>query len=257
MRTLAFLWSSILALVSIAVEACEYIDDPRLSSDKMPGLIQELVSGQSISPIKISVGTYLFLGERSRNLLEPHLQMFDVNCAPVGVFEGELMSRAVITFEEFYRTMAQAIYEDRPDIATQLFQQVRVAPITVSEMQSMFRALPYPNTHGVEVRERMQKIFPQFSRKIPRDNELIDPLKDGRPQDYAMFKLFQVFGGELTLDQGCGPYKLNSIFYRSEKLYGKRDFHLVQRAPFLHMMRAMRFSVSKIDELSYNINNCH
>lgn len=260
MRVLISLWVSVLILISITVEACEYGDDPRLSSDKMPELVQQLISGQSVSAIKIRVGTYLFMGEHSRNLLEPHLQMFDVHCAPVGVFKGELMSRAVIPFEEFYRLMAQAIYEDRPDIAKQLFQQVRAAPITIAQMQDMYRALPYPNTHGVEMRERMQKIFPQFEKARPFNNELKDSLKDGRPQDYAMFKLYQVFGGELKFDQGCGPYKLNDSFVRIEKFKreaGEKDITLVHRMPFLHMMNAMGYIAHEIDSLTYHIQDCN
>lgn len=247
-------------LASFVAAACEYADDPRLSHEHLPELIEALVAGQPVPPVRVRVGTYLQMGEKSRKLLEPHLAIFDANCAPVAFFEGELLGRAVIPFEEFYRVMAQAIHTDRPDVAKQLFTNARAAPITVTEMQKLFSMLPYSGSHGLQVRQRMQEVFPQFSRKLPLDKELADPLKDGRPQDYAMFKLFQVFGGKLILDQQCGPYTLDESFYRTERvksLFGEHDVQTVRREPFLHMMRAMGHSVSKVDAISYRIVNCN
>ncbi len=255
MRAQAIFLASLVWLASLAVQACDYVDDPRLSIEQLPALLQALKAGQSVPPVQIRVGTYLQLGERSRKLLDPHLEMFDVNCSPIGAVEGELLGHAVIPFEEFYRVMAQAVHDERPNIAKVLFAQVRAAPITVAEMQAMFSQLPYPSSHGLQARERMQIIFPQFSRALPLDKELTDPLKDGRPQDYAMFKLFQIFGGELLLDQGCGPYPLDKAFYRTEKIPGVFDEQIVRREPFIHMMRAMGYGVSQVDTLSYRIVN--
>lgn len=247
-------------LVSFTAVACEYADDPRLSKEQLPELVQALVAGQPVPPVRIRVGTYLQMGEKSRHLLEPHLAMFDANCAPVGFFEGELLGRAVIPFEEIYRVMAQAIHDDRPNVAKQLFANARAAPISVAQMQKLFSLLPYSGSHGLQVRERMQEVFPQFTRQLPLDKELADPLKDGRPQDYAMFKLFQIFGGRLLLDQQCGPYRLDESFYSTERvkgLLGEHDVQIVRREPFLHMMRAMGHSVSKVDAISYRIINCN
>lgn len=234
-----------LSLVSLAAEACDYVDDPRLSSSQMPGLVQAMAAGETVPPVKIRVGTYLMLGERSRSLLEPHLVMFDVNCSPVGGFEGKLLTNAVIPFEEFYRVMAQAIHDDRPDRAKQLFQQVSVSPITHKEMQKLFGQLPYPGTHGLPVFERMQKIFPQFKKILPLDEELIDPSTDGRAKDYVMLKLFRVFGGELLIDQGCKKLELDKRFYkviRVKSLFmGEHDEYLIRKEPINHMLRAMGF----------------
>lgn len=253
----AVILACLLWLVSFVVHACNYVDDPRLSSEQQAALFKALINGETVSPIRIRIGTYLQLGERSRKLLEPHLEVVDINCSPVGGVDGELLGRAVISFEEFYKVIAQAIKDDRPDIAKQMFTQVRVAPMTVTEVQRMFGQLPYAGSHGVKTRERMQEIFPQFARVLPLDKELIDPLLDGRPQDYSMFKLFQVFGGTLLFDQGCGPYELDKAFYRTEKYKslfgGEGEALIVRREPFLHMMRAMGYKVAKDDTISYRI----
>ena len=240
--------------------ACDYSDDPRLSSDQVPALLKALMAGESVPEIRIRVGTYLQLGEGSRRLLEPHLFMQDSNCDPVSFMDGELLGRAVIPFEEYYRVMAQAIHDDRPQVAKQLFSRVRAAPMSVQEIQELFGQLPYSGTYGLPVRERMQAIFPRFATTLPLDRELADPLDDGRPQDYAMFKLYQVFGGALRLDQGCGPYPLAEQFYRTERvtgLFGERDVLMVRRKPFMHMMRALGQSVTQTDELNYRMNNCY
>lgn len=247
-------------LISLAVNACQYADDSRLSAEHMPTLLQELVAGRPVPPVQIRVGTYLQLGERSRDLLEPHLQMFDANCSPVAFLGGELLGRAVIPFEEFYRVMAQAIHEDRPSLAKRLYARARVAPMSVGEIQRLFGMLPYQGSHGLQTRARMQEIFPQYARALPLDRDLSDPLKDGRPQDYAMFRLFQIFGGEVKLDQRCGPYTLDEMFYRTEKVptvFGEREAQIVRREPLLHMMRAMGHGVSAVDTLNYRITNCN
>lgn len=238
------------------VSACTYADDPRLSDERLPALIHDLVAGADVPPIQTQVGTYLLLGEQSRELLEPHLRIVDVQCQSVAVFNGELLSRPTISFEEYYRVMAQAIHDDRPDVAKRLYSHVTVAPMTVAEVQELFGKMPYPGTHGVEVRDRMQAIFPRFATALPADRQLADPLQDGRPQDYAMFKLFQVFGGQLLLDKGCGPYEVDDSFVRTEKVLG-RERKVVRRKPFEHLIGAMGHPFSRDSSTSYRIGSCY
>ncbi len=245
-----------LAAPAASASTCDYADDVRLSAEQAPALIQELIAGRPVPPVKIRVGSYLLLGEQTRELLEPHLSMHDANCAPVGFLGGELLGRPVIPFEEYYRVMAQAIHDNRPDIAKRLFSSARAAPMTVQQIQELFGMLPYPGTYGIETRDRMQAIFPQFARTQPADRALADPLKDGRPQDYAMFKLFQVFGGTLVLDQGCGPYELDPSFVRTEKVFG-RDRQIARSEPFRHLMRALGFGISREATTRYRVGSCN
>lgn len=256
MKKLLTATSCMLWLAIPVANACEYVDDARMSDEQFPGLAQELIAGKPVKPVQIRVGTYLQLGEQSRQLLEPHLTMHDVNCAPVAFFDGELLGRPVIPFEEYYRVMAQAIHDDRPDVAKSLFGLARAAPLTVQQVQSMFSMMPFPGTHGLQTRERMQEIFPQFKRTPPLDKHLSDPLKDGRPNDYAMFKLFQVFGGGLVLDKGCGPYELNPSLIRTERVFG-RDVQFARREPFHHMMGALGYRINRETSTSYRIGSCN
>jgi hypothetical protein len=74
-----------------------------------------------------------------------------------------------------------------------------------------------------------------------------------------MIKLFRVFGGELLLARGCGPYELNARFYKTERvkgLFGERDVLLVHREPFIHMMQAMGYQVAREDRITFRIKNC-
>lgn len=251
-----------LCLASSLAHACDYSDDTRLSGDQWPALLEMLSKGHSVPPVRIRVGTYLKLGETSRKLLEPHLSMFDVNCNPVSFKDGELLSRPVIPFEEFYQVMAQAIQDDRPQVAQELFKNARVAPMNVKEVQKLFGMLPYPGTGGLAVREKMQYVFKRnLSTARPLDKELHDPLRDGRPVDYTMFKLFMVFGGTLRLDKGCGPYSLDERFYRRERIAGllgnERDVLVANPKPFLHIMRALGQDVTRVDDLNYRMTQCY
>lgn len=250
-----------LALICVPMLAfgCEYADDPRLNNEQLPALVTSIASGNPVAPIRVRVSTYLRMGERSQSLLEPHLQIFDVNCSPVAFFEGELLSRAVIPFEEFYRVMAYAIKHDQPDLAKSLFSKVRVAPMEVEEVQTLFGKLPYEGAFGVSVRKQMTAIFPMYDELYPAESDLRDPLKDGRLKDYAMIKLFRVFGGELTLNNGCGPYELHERFYKTERVqgfFGERDVVVVRREPTAHLMQTLGYSVVRADRITFRIKNC-
>lgn len=250
-----------LALFFLPVLAvgCEYRDDLRLSDEKIAELVSSIANGDSVPPVSMRVGTYLKMGPRSRTLLEPHLQIVDVTCSPVVFFDGELLSQAVIPFEEFYRVMAYAIHEDRPDLAKRLFSKARVAPKTVSEIQALFAKLPYKGTFGVRTRDKMTLIFPMYQEFPPKAADLKDPLKDGRPSDYTMIKLFRVYGGELLLDRGCGPYELDPHFYKSKRvktLFGEKDVVVARREPFVHLMKTMGQQVTREDRTTFRIKNC-
>ncbi|WP_417522247.1 hypothetical protein [Marinobacter sp.] len=225
----------------------------------MAALVSSLANGDSVPPVSVRVGTYLKMGPRSRTLLEPHLQILDVTCSPVVFFDGELLSQAVIPFEEYYRVMAYAIHEDQPGIAKRLFSKARAAPKTVSEIQTLFAKLPYKGAFGVTTRDQMISIFPMYQEFPPKDADLKDPLKDGRLKDYAMIKLFRVYGGELLLDRGCGPYELNPRFYKSKRvntLFGEKDMVVVRREPFVHLMKTMGQQVTREDRTTFRIKNC-
>lgn len=254
---LALLWPA-----SLLAANCGYEDDPRLSSEQVGELLQAIASGQPIEPVNMKIGTYLLLGDKSRELLEPHLAMQGADCKPVIAIDGELMGQASISFEEFYRTMAQAIHEDRPQVAKQLFNRVRVAPMNVEQIQELFAMLPYPGSYGIKVRDRMQEIFPQYLNTLPPDRELKNPLAEGRPQDYVMFRLFQLFGGTLQLEHGCGPYALSEKFYHTEFttniLSGQVKLLSVRTEPFAHMMYSLGHSLTQDLEnpILFHLKNC-
>lgn len=260
-RFFIFVLITLLWPISLLAANCSYEDDARLSN-QMEELLQAIDSGQQVEPVRMRVGTYLLLGDKSRQLLEPHLTMHGVDCKPIGAMDGELMGRATIPFEEYYRTMAQAIHENRPQVAKQLFSRVRAAAMTVEQIQELFGMMPYPGSHGVEVRDRMQKIFPQYSRTLPPDRVLKDPFAEGRPQDYVMFRLFQLFGGTLALEHDCGPYILNEKFYRTKATYkttvSEVNLLSIRKKPFVHMMYSLGYNLTQDGEnpILFHITNC-
>lgn len=238
---------------------CDYIDDPRLSNENMPSLIESIKEGESVPPVLVRVSTYLQMGERSLKLLEPHIQMHDINCSPIAFYEGELLSQAVIPFEEYYRLMAKAVHQDRPGLAKKLYSKASAAPKTVREIQELFSMLPYEGAYGVSTRERMSSVFPFYSELPPKAEDLSDPLEGGREKDYAMIKLFKVFGGDIHLDKGCGPYELIEEFYREEivdSILGKRKVSVVRHKPFVNMMKTMGFDVSREGSITFFVGSC-
>ncbi|MEQ3724499.1 hypothetical protein [Alcanivorax sp.] len=249
----------LVAFLPVIALGCNYIDDPRLSNENMPSLIESIQEGKSVPPVLVRVSTYLQMGERSLELLEPHIQMHDINCSPVAFYEGELLSRAVIPFEEYYRLMAEAIHANRPSLAKNIYSRVSVAPKSVSDIQDLFSKLPYEGSYGVSVREKMYSIFPLYAELPPKDKDLPDPLESGREKDYAMIKLFKVFGGDVLLGRGCGPYELNENFYREaivNSMFGRRKVYVVRHKPFVNMMKTMGYDVLKEGKITFYVGSC-
>jgi len=239
--------------------ACEYGDDPRLENNPA-ALIQAVRSGEDTGQIRMTLTTYLGMGKATRALLADKARISSMDCKPIGVFEGEIMGIVKMPFEEFYRAMARAIRKNQPSIAKKLLTHAKVAAMPVEQYVDMFAQLPYERTGGLRVREKMKKIFPAIKDYPPLKKWLTDPLQYGRMDDYTMARFFRLFGGELEMDKGCGPYTLSKKFYSVEQVKtlfgGMQDRVIARQFPVRLMMRVMESYAEFVDAIHYQIKDC-
>jgi len=239
--------------------ACDYGDDPRLEKD--PGaLIKVIQSGQESGQIRMTLATYLGLGPNTRKLFGDNVLITSMDCKPTGVLDGEIVGTATMPFEDFYRAMARAIRKNRPVAAKQLMVHGRVAAMPVEQYVDLFARLPFERTGGLKVRNQMKKIFPALSRLPPRPEWLKDKAKQGRMDDYTMARLFNIFGGQLDMGRGCGPFAMSKKFYtvvQVQGLFGRvHDRYVTRPDPVRYMLMIMNSDAQFTDAIHYTIKGC-
>jgi len=251
--------SLLLLCVPMYSWACEYGDDPRLESDAA-ALVQAIRSGEETSQIRMTLGTYLGMGKRTKALFGDQVLITSMDCKPIGVFEGDIMGIVMMPFEGFYKAMARAIRKDQPAVAKQLMAHARVAAMPVEQYVDLFGLLPFERTGGLLVREKMKRIFPAAGRYPPQKEWLKDPLQQGRMDDYTMARLFRLFGGQLEMDKNCGPYTLSQKFYSVEQVKtlfgGMQDRIFARQEPAALMLQVMGSAVQFTDATHYQIKGC-
>jgi len=243
--------------------ACEYGDDPRIESDVL-GLIKSIKLGKERAPIRMTLGTYLGMSPKTRLAFGENITISSKACNPVSVFEGEVTGKVSIPFEEYYRTVARSIIKNRQGMFLALKKHGQVAPMPVESFVDLFGKMPFSQTGGIKVRNRMKQLFPEAGSLNPKQEWLKDPAMYGRMEDYTMARLFKVWGGELILNKGCGPYTLTQQFYASkdykDRFTGKKRTRTTawQYKPRL-MMRVMGPYLdfySRSEVTRYKIKGC-
>ncbi|MDQ7003711.1 MAG: hypothetical protein Q9N67_01770 [Ghiorsea sp.] len=241
---------------------CVYGDDPRMESD-VRGLIKSIQSGQETSPIRMTLGTYLGMSPKTRAAFGELITITSKACNPVSVFDGEVIGRVTIPFEEYYRTLSRAIRKDRRDIFVGLKKNARVAPMSVEAYVDLFGKLPFLRTGGLKVRNRMKQLFPDAGKLKPEEDWLEDPTIHGRMEDYTMARLYYIWGGSIVLNKGCGPYELPKQFVSkvSQKdMFGTlRVRVVVQKYKPSMMMRVMGSDIdfySRSEVAKFKIKGC-
>jgi len=243
----------------IFVQACEYGDDPRLEKDPA-ALVQAIRSGQDTGQIRMTLATYLGMGANTRKLFGDNVLISSLDCKPIGVLDGEIVGIALMPFESFYRAMARAIRKNKPGVAKTLMIHGRVAAMPVEQYVDMFAKLPFERTGGVKVRNQMMQIFPAASRLPPQPEWLKDKAKRGRMDDYTMARLFNIFGGQLEMNQNCTVYEMSKKFYtivQVKGLFGKiHDRYVTRGYPVRIMLMIMNSDAVFKDTIYYKLKGC-
>jgi len=240
-------------------EACEYGNDPRLEDDPI-ALIKAIRSGQEKGQIRMTLPTYLGMGRKSQKIFGEYAQITSLDCKPIGVLDGEVIGVASMEFEEFYRAMARAIRKNQPNVAKKLISHGKVSPISISQYLELFGRLPYKKTGGLNIRQKMEKIFPAVNRLPPQPSWLKDQAKQGRMADYAMARLWSVFGGQLKMDRQCGPYEIPEKFYTVVQvrglLGGVHNRYVTRQDAVVIMLKIMGLEITFTDKINFTINSC-
>jgi len=216
MKKILLLWMMCSFFPLSSVWACEYGDDPRIESDVL-GLMESIKLGKENAPIRMTIGTYLGMSPKTRLAFGEYITISSMACNPVSVFAGEVNGKVTIPFEEYYRAVARSIIKNRQDMFEELKKHASVAPMPVEEFIDLFGKMPFSKTGGIKVRDRMKQLFPDAGDLNPKAEWLEDAATHGRMEDYTMARLFKIWGGELTLNKGCGPYTLSQQFYASKE----------------------------------------
>ena len=251
-------WLTIILLTPIYCWGCKYGDDVRLENNPVQ-LVRTLIQGEDVGRITLTLGNYLKLKEKSRQLFEEHLRIISVDCSYISVYEGEIIGQVVIPFEEFYRTMAWAIQTDRPNGAKKLMAHARAAPMSIESYMELFGRLPYERTGGLEIRQRMKTIFPLHEELPPSKSQLRDPVEQGRWEDYTMARFYKIFGGDLLNGNDCVSYQLHSRFYEEQivnSLLGEHRIIIARPDPTRYMLALMGYNITFTDKLTYSIKGC-
>ncbi len=245
--------------ISVNLYACEYGDDIRLQQDPV-ALIQAIRTGQETDSIKITLETYLGMGVKTRKLLGNNILITSLDCKLINVFDGEIIGKISLPFEEFYRAMAHAIRHNQPEMAKKLMVHGQAAPMPVEQYIDLFAQLPVAKTGGLKIRAQMQQIFPAIKQMPPQKSWLRNKLEQGRMKDYTMARLFSLFGGQLLLDKGCGPYQLSKKLYtiiELKSLFGKPYQRYVTRQDPVHfLLQIMHTNAVFNDNIHYTIKGC-
>lgn len=251
-------WLTVVLLTPIYCWGCNYGDDVRLENNPVQ-LVRTLIQGEDVGRITLTLGSYLKLKENSRQLLEEHLRIISVDCSYSSVYGGEIIGQVEIPFEEFYRTMAWAIQTDKPGAARKLMAHAEAAPMSIETYIELFGKLPFERTGGLKTRQRMKTIFPLHKELPPGKNELKDPVKQGRWDDYTMARFYNIFGGNLLLDNDCGPYRMQRRFYQEKTVntpLGQSNIIIARHDPVRYMLAIMGYSITFTDKLTYYIKGC-
>ena len=251
-------WLTVILLTPIYCWGCKYDDDIRLENDPVQ-LVRTLIQGEDVGRITLTLGNYLKLKEKSRQLFEEHLRIISVDCSYISVYEGEIIGQVLIPFEEFYRTMAWAIQTDRPGVAKKLMAHAKAAPMSIEPYMELFGRLPYERTGGLEIRQRMKTIFPLHEVLPPGKSQLRDPVEQGRWEDYTMARFYKIFGGALLNGNDCKSYQLHSRFYKEQIVNGSLGKHRIIIArpdPTRYMLAIMGYNITFTDKLTYSIKGC-
>jgi len=248
-----------LLCIPLLSQACEYGDDPRLEKDPA-ALVQAIRSGQETGQIRMTLATYLGMGANTRKIFGDQVLITSMDCKPVGVFEGEVVGIATMPFEAFYRAMARAIRKNQPSVAKKLMVHGRAAAMPVAQYVDLFGKLPFPRTGGIKVRNQMLQVLPAAGRLPPQAAWLADPAKQGRMDDYTMARLFHLFGGQVRMDQGCGPFAMSNKFYNIVQVQsmfgGVHDRYVTRPDPIRYMLMIMNSDAVFTDATHYNIKGC-
>lgn len=91
-------WSAFINSES-AIFGCEYNDDPRLEEDAQ-ALIDDILSGKDIEPVRVTYRTLLNMGPNTREILSRNIVVASMECNTVYYTGSELVGIPVIPFEE-------------------------------------------------------------------------------------------------------------------------------------------------------------
>ena len=251
-------WLTVILLTPIYCWSCKYGDDVRLENNPAH-LVRALIEGKEVERITLTLGSYLKLKEKSRQLFEEHLGIISADCTYASVFEGDVIGQVEIPFEDFYRTMAWAIQTDNPGAARKLMAHARAASINIDVYIELFGKLPYERTGGLKIRQRMKTIFPLYEELPPRKSQLKDPVEQGRWDDYTMARFYKIFGGDLLIGNNCGPHKLLPRFYQENTVnspLGQHNIITARHDPTRYMLAIMGYNITFVDKLTYSIKGC-
>lgn len=120
-----------------ALAQCQ--DDERMYS--IGNFLEAQRSGDA-PPLQLTAETYLQLTPTAREAIGDNLNIFDANCKPMQVFQGEPPARVELPFPLIYNAFYDAVL--RGDTQTQgvVLRSFRAAPVDAMEFLSLFSPIP-------------------------------------------------------------------------------------------------------------------
>ncbi|MBT5230701.1 MAG: hypothetical protein HOM11_10550 [Methylococcales bacterium] len=203
-------------MLSQAYAICEYEDDYRLlSQESVNKLVAAIQEGERILPIKMTLKTYLSLGEKSTQTLKPHAVILGVDCREFALYESQLTGIVSVPFYELYRVYANALKNrNRADLLL-LNRYTAAAPMHEQEYFGLYGAQAPAQDGGRVMQEKIMALFPLIK-------EYAFPVKKAKllERDFRMLKLFRVFGGQFI--PNCKAFNLpkNMTSQSRRKKYG-------------------------------------
>jgi hypothetical protein len=129
LKKIAFILAALVITQAAQANVCK--DDPRMYTIKT--IINQLEAGEAIKPIKLTPYTFLNLSPQVRNALGDNVMVFDDNCVPYQIYQGNPAKKITIAFEDLSNFMHHAAIRGDSKALNMVVSSFRAAPKTTDE----------------------------------------------------------------------------------------------------------------------------
>ena len=120
-------------------------DDPRLYV--MRTVMDDLAAGKAIPPLKLMPMTYLNLNGNLRKKLADNIVVMNEQCVPVQVVDGQLPTRANLTYEDLLYGLFSALSAEDDAAVNIIMSSFQAAPRSTQDIFYLIRELDWPAQH--------------------------------------------------------------------------------------------------------------
>lgn len=134
-----------LALVSVssftsqAANVCR--DDPRMFTIKT--VLDDMEAGKPVEPMKLTPLTFLELTENVRKKLGDNIRVYDNNCIPTQIYEGQVAKPIYLPFGALEQGLHTAAMRGDKKTLDAIFQQFRAEPKSAYDIVQMARPITW------------------------------------------------------------------------------------------------------------------